>query len=1461
MANPNVEYLGVMSWAAQFQWIADRTPPGDRLEMKCSTLKTKVGEECNFKVDLLDEDIHPENLNAQVIGPSGPIYVNWDFIPGSGGTAYFQPSEVGMHKVLVTNEGEAVRGAPHFTRVMPSSKKDYDGIEPCAVESTVEVLINPHHAARPELLEVTAYSPTKRPLGCPVTEDNGTFYASFQPDEAGEWKIHVTYNNEDIENSPFKCMVFNPRAIHIPDQAAARTARPGDPFTFTVDASKTGWGEVGIDVAFENESIRRTFYVEEIAHRIYRVTFTPQARGKHKVYVYLHGMEVKGSPFSLKIGKDLKEKSKPSSELFRADKRVSRYKTFEEQRLEERKNYFTEKEIPIQAAPLAPPRVRRDKSKSVKDFKSEKKHQTTALFDSEHRTDDGMDLIPVKRKIEFDCPLLVDDDKNIKRGDISVEIRDPDDRKCYTNIRLNENRSFTCDFTTTKVGKHEIVVIICGNKLNCTPHFYTYDASKINIKDIPPGYVGSPVEFEIDGTGAGYGNLELVVNGGRVSSHVSKKSNSKYHASFIPHDMGRHRMDITFNGEKIPHSTWFVEVKDSNAKLTSPSLVTGKSTTTSTNNYNSSSVTNGVNHYATVNKQHHIEEPSSRLSSSDFNKLKVYDSTLSANSSKLYDSTLSAKSTKVYDSTLSTKSTKVYDTTHSVNSTKVYDSTNTAKAHDSALSAKSAKGPDHNLSTLSSYVPLRASLSPVRNSDSKSSTTRNESVSNHINNKSSTVSNTISTVTKSLTNKNYSINDINNLLDTTTTRETRTTPEIPSSTNTYKSNEIVNGHSNEYYKNILNKKENSLKTEKKEFGEYSSLMTPSLLTMTKSVPIKTEDIYSSTTKATSPHKSSYVTENHESHSNTNNTNNHNNNVSSVTKSMRTTQHQYSSSSVTENAKPSPTMYSTTISKMIKNKNIDSDGNVEISALLNSPKEVSLTLSKVNSTDGNIKSSATIKDMDSKKSKTATTNSTPLSRIPRKSTPPKIDVSSIIETKSSKTQSYSTSNYSYSTTRNGEKTYTTTTSSSSLTKDDKNPEKAQQSTTTSNQSPRLNSYRGMAEKCSFDDEVIKNFKAGKPASFILKAPGHKKDEVEVNIISPERRPNIPCKIVDEGNGVFRIEFTTVEVGTYAVDVTVSGLTVPQSPFLAKAYDSSLIKVTDITDGVKGSLSTFWVDASKAGDGQLEISINDGEVSNSVQLLEGGKCLVTFTPTQSITHEIEVTFNDEQVPGSPFLSRITDVNELLNYEVNDSGFSRVSVTLDHLSMVPIGDPSQFTIHVADGDDAELAVSVQGPSDDIPVKVTGSVKNGFTAEFVPQEVGIHLILVEYNEIAVGGTPFYSKAYDVSSVDVSEIPKTNPGKTVTFAVDASEAGDGNLEIFVQSRKNFRDNYEAGYSLKTHVEPLGDAHFNVSFLPEELEDHIVCITFNDHNVPGSPFVSKLSDNSRNNNPSNSNYHRRIPKH
>ena len=69
-------------------------------------------------------------------------------------------------------------------------------------------------------------------------------------------------------------------------------------------------------------SIRRTFYVEEVGTRIYKVTFTPQSRGKHRVYVYLNGMEVKGSPFSLRIGKDVREKRTLGTDIYRWEGRM-----------------------------------------------------------------------------------------------------------------------------------------------------------------------------------------------------------------------------------------------------------------------------------------------------------------------------------------------------------------------------------------------------------------------------------------------------------------------------------------------------------------------------------------------------------------------------------------------------------------------------------------------------------------------------------------------------------------------------------------------------------------------------------------------------------------------------------------------------------------------------------------------------------------------------------------------------------------------------------------------------------------------------------------------------------------------------------------------------------------------------------------------------------------------------------
>ena len=50
----------------------------------------------------------------------------------------------------------------------------------------------------------------------------------------------------------------------------------------------------------------------------------------------------------------------------------------------------------------------------------------------------------------------------------------------------------------------------------------------------------------------------------------------------------------------------------------------------------------------------------------------------------------------------------------------------------------------------------------------------------------------------------------------------------------------------------------------------------------------------------------------------------------------------------------------------------------------------------------------------------------------------------------------------------------------------------------------------------------------------------------------------------------------------------------------------------------------------------------------------------------------------------------------------------------------------------------------------QVTGNVKNGFVAQFIPGVAGLHVVLVEYNGVAVGGTPFYCKVNCVWSGNI---------------------------------------------------------------------------------------------------------------
>lgn len=78
-------------------------------------------------------------------------------------------------------------------------------------------------------------------------------------------------------------------------------AMPGQPFSFIVDARGTGGlGDVIIDLVHDKQSL--SYRMEDFGHMQYRVSFVPGDAGKYRVYVYFNGSDVRGSPFSIRVG-------------------------------------------------------------------------------------------------------------------------------------------------------------------------------------------------------------------------------------------------------------------------------------------------------------------------------------------------------------------------------------------------------------------------------------------------------------------------------------------------------------------------------------------------------------------------------------------------------------------------------------------------------------------------------------------------------------------------------------------------------------------------------------------------------------------------------------------------------------------------------------------------------------------------------------------------------------------------------------------------------------------------------------------------------------------------------------------------------------------------------------------------------------------------------------------------------
>jgi filamin len=93
--------------------------------------------------------------------------------------------------------------------------------------------------------------------------------------------------------------------------------------------------------------------------------------------------------------------------------------------------------------------------------------------------------------------------------------------------------------------------IFVANELvpGCPYKVNIFDVHKIHIANLKDnGLLGRLFQFNIDATHAGTGQLDIVIQDGRIPCDAIPHGSYQFDASFMPHEPGRHTIDVKFNG-------------------------------------------------------------------------------------------------------------------------------------------------------------------------------------------------------------------------------------------------------------------------------------------------------------------------------------------------------------------------------------------------------------------------------------------------------------------------------------------------------------------------------------------------------------------------------------------------------------------------------------------------------------------------------------------------------------------------------------------------------------------------------------------------------------------------------------------------------------------------------------------------------------------------------------------------
>ncbi|XP_078037195.1 filamin A protein cher isoform X5 [Augochlora pura] len=373
-----------------------------------------------------------------------------------------------------------------------------------------------------------------------------------------------------------------------------------------------------------------------------------------------------------------------------------------------------------------------------------------------------------------------------------------------------------------------------------------------------------------------------------------------------------------------------------------------------------------------------------------------------------------------------------------------------------------------------------------------------------------------------------------------------------------------------------------------------------------------------------------------------------------------------------------------------------------------------------------------------------------------------------------------------------------------------------------------------EKIQRQREAVPITEVGSQCKLTFKMPAITSFDLAATVTSPGGVTE-DAEVKEVEDGLYAVAFVPKELGVHTVSVRYKEMHIPGSPFqftVGPLRDSGAHRVhaggPGLERGEQGEPCEFNVWTREAGAGTLAISV-EGPSKAKIDFKDrkDGSCYVSYVVTEPGDYRVGIKFNDQHIPDSPHKVYISpamgDAHKLEVAQFPESGAQPDK-------------PATFLVR-KNGAKGELdgkIVSPSGTEDDCFIQAIDG--DTYSVRFLAHENGIHNIHVKFNGVHITGSPFPVKVGKVDADPAAVhaygngLKDIKTGQKTDFIIDTCNAGSGSLNVTVDGpSKVAMDCTEVEEGYKVRYTPLVPG------------DYYISIKYNGYHIVGSPFKAQCT--------------------